>query len=91
MMAALMLMAGGMVYAQEPEKQDSTKKEAPTAPAPEEKPDPVKPEPVPAEPESEPAEGRGSNKRFPRPAAVRNGFPPPQAENGRRPYAKITD
>ena len=98
MMAALMLTAGGMVYAQQPEKQDTPQKENPTAPeqkqeptAPEEKPDPVKPEQTPAEPESEPAEGRGSNKRFPRPAAVRNGFPPPQAENGRRPYAKITD
>ena len=53
MMAALMLTAGGMVYAQQPEKQDTPQKENPTAPeqkqeptAPEEKPDPVKPEPV---------------------------------------------
>ena len=51
MMAALMLTAGGMVYAQQPEKQDTPQKENPTAPeqkqeptAPEEKPDPVKPE-----------------------------------------------
>lgn len=47
MMAALMLTAGGMVYAQQPEKQDTPQKENPTAPeqkqeptAPEEKPDP---------------------------------------------------
>ena len=63
MMAALMLTAGGMVYAQQPEKQDTPQKENPTAPeqkqeptAPEEKPDPVKPEQTPAEPESEPAD-----------------------------------
>ena len=55
MMAALMLTAGGMVYAQQPEKQDTPQKENPTAPeqkqeptAPEEKPDPVKPEQTPA-------------------------------------------
>lgn len=63
MMAALMLTAGGMVYAQQPEKQDTPQKENPTAPeqkqeptAPEEKPDPVKPEQTPAEPEQTPAE-----------------------------------
>ena len=46
MMAALMLTAGGMVYAQQPEKQDTPQKENPTAPeqkqeptAPEEKPE----------------------------------------------------
>ncbi len=62
MMAALMLTAGGMVYAQQPEKQDTPQKENPTAPeqkqeptAPEEKPDPVTPEQTPAEPETEPA------------------------------------
>ena len=32
MMAALMLTAGGMVYAQQPEKQDTPQKENPTAP-----------------------------------------------------------
>ncbi|MBS4765576.1 hypothetical protein KG007_05055 [Alistipes sp. kh20] len=74
MMAALMLMAGGMVYAQEPEKQDSTKKEAPTAPAPEEKPDPVKPEPVPAEPESEPAEQKSEPVKVEKARSLENEY-----------------
>ena len=42
MMAALMLTAGGMVYAQQPEKQDTPQKENPT-PA-EQKSEPVKTE-----------------------------------------------
>ena len=62
MMAALMLTAGGMVYAQQPEKQDTPQKENPTAP--EQKQEPTAPEETrpreagtdSAEPESEPAE-----------------------------------
>ena len=42
MMAALMLTAGGMVYAQQPEKQDTPQKENPTAP--EQKLEPTAPE-----------------------------------------------
>ena len=42
MMAALMLTAGGMVYAQQPEKQDTPQKENPTAP--EQKQEPTAPE-----------------------------------------------
>lgn len=33
MMAALMLTAGGMVYAQQPEKQDTPRQENPTTPS----------------------------------------------------------
>ena len=72
MMAALMLTAGGMVYAQQPEKQDTPQKENPTAPeqkqeptAPEEKPDPVKPEQTPAEPESKIGAGEDGEERKP--------------------------
>lgn len=69
MMAAMMLMAGGLANAQEPEKKETPKQETlspapeqkpeqkpeqePTAP--EEKPEPVKPEQAPAEPQPEPA------------------------------------
>ena len=52
MMAALMLTAGGMVYAQQPEKQDTPQKENPTAP--EQKQEPTAPEEKPAEQKSEP-------------------------------------
>ena len=47
MMAALMLTAGGMVYAQQPEKQDTPQKENPTAP--EQKQEPTAPETRPRE------------------------------------------
>lgn len=43
LMAALMLMIGGMSYAQEPEKQDSTTKETPVLPAPVKTPVPEEP------------------------------------------------
>lgn len=46
-MAALMLMLGGMSYAQEPEKQDSTRKETPVLPMPERTPVPEDPDPTP--------------------------------------------
>ena len=79
MMAALMLTAGGMVYAQQPEKQDTPQKENPTAPeqkqeptAPEEKPDPVKPEQTPAEPESEPAEQKSEPVKTEKNASLEN-------------------
>ncbi|WP_290540244.1 hypothetical protein [Alistipes sp.] len=52
MMATLMLTAGGMVYAQQPEKEDTPQTENPTAP--EQKPDPTAPEQEPATPEQEP-------------------------------------
>ena len=42
MMAALMLTAGGMVYAQQPEKQDTPRQENPTTP--EQKQEPTAPE-----------------------------------------------
>lgn len=51
LMAALMLMIGGMSYAQEPEKQDSTMKETPVLPEPVKTPVPEEPT-VPEEPES---------------------------------------
>ena len=90
MMAALMLTADdnpcclyaadkGMVYAQQPEKQDTPQKENPTAPeqkqeptAPEEKPDPVKPEQTPAEPESEPAEQKSEPVKTEKNASLEN-------------------
>ena len=74
MMAALMLTAGGMVYAQQPEKQDTPQKENPTAPeqkqeptAPEEKPDQT-----PAEPESEPAEQKSEPVKTEKNASLEN-------------------
>ena len=73
MMAALMLTAGGMVYAQQPEKQNPTapeQKQEPTAP--EEKPDPVKPEQTPAEPESEPAEQKSEPVKTEKNASLEN-------------------
>ena len=70
MMAALMLTAGGMVYAQQPEKQDTPQKENPTAP--EEKSDPVKPEQAPAEPESEPAEQKSEPVKAEKNASLEN-------------------
>ena len=70
MMAALMLTAGGMVYAQQPEKQDTPQKQEPTAP--EEKPDPVKPEQTPAEPESEPAEQKSEPVKTEKNASLEN-------------------
>ena len=85
MMAALMLTAGGMVYAQQPEKQDTPQKENPTAPeqkqeptAPEEKPDPVKPEQTrprpsgPHPPESEPAEQKSEPVKTEKNASLEN-------------------
>ena len=74
MMAALMLTAGGMVYAQQPEKQENPtapeQKQEPTAP--EEKPDPVKPEQTPAEPESEPAEQKSEPVKTEKNASLEN-------------------
>ena len=63
MMAALMLTAGGMVYAQQPEKQDTPQKENP---------DPVKPEQTPAEPESEPAEQKSEPVKTEKNASLEN-------------------
>ena len=72
MMAALMLTAGGMVYAQQPEKQDTPQKEKQEPTAPEEKPDPVKPEQTPAEPESEPAEQKSEPVKTEKNASLEN-------------------
>ena len=74
MMAALMLTAGGMVYAQQPEKQDTPQKENPTAP--EQKQEPTapeeKPEQTPAEPESEPAEQKSEPVKTEKNASLEN-------------------
>lgn len=63
MLAAMALMCGGFVVAQEPEKQEPPKKECPTPeeqpapePNPEEQPQPETPDQIPAEPESQPVE-----------------------------------
>ncbi|HIY68200.1 MAG TPA: hypothetical protein H9828_02140 [Candidatus Alistipes intestinigallinarum] len=63
MLAAMALMCGGFVVAQEPEKQEPPKKECPTPeeqpapePNPEEQPQPETPDQTPAEPESQPVE-----------------------------------
>ena len=70
MMAALMLTAGGMVYAQQPEKQDTPQKENPTAP--EQKQEPTAPEETPAEPESEPAEQKSEPVKTEKNASLEN-------------------
>ena len=63
MLAAMALMCGGFVVAQEPEKQEPPKKECPAPeeqpapePNPEEQPQPETPDQTPAEPESQPVE-----------------------------------
>lgn len=72
MMAALMLMTGGMLYAQEPEKQDTTKKETPVMPLPEKTPvpeEPTDPTPEPATPDEEDAVPAPSDEDTPAPEA----------------------